>query len=52
MNRRGQSLIEYAVLILGAAIALATMYGMIRNAASHRIKTGADSFGHGMRYPE
>ena len=51
MTRRGQSLLEYTVLIVGAAMAFVALFAMIRNASNHRLKTGADAFGHGMRYP-
>lgn len=51
MNRlHGQSAIEYVVLIIAAAVALTVFFGFIRNAMSHRYKTGADGVGHGMRY--
>lgn len=47
---RGQSAIEYAILIVAAAAALTWMFGYIRSALTHRLKSGADGVGHGMRY--
>lgn len=44
----GQSLLEGTVLFLVAVAALVTFFTIIRAAVSGRIKTGADSFGHGM----
>lgn len=48
---RGQSSIEYVLLTVLAAAALASMFSYIRSAASHRFKSGADSMGHGLLYP-
>lgn len=50
IRRTGQSTIEYAILIAMAAVAMAGMFGFIRNAVSHHYKVGADGFGHGLRY--
>ena len=53
MMRRpsGQLSIEYVILFVAAAVALTAFFPMVRNALSHRFKTGADGIGHGMRYP-
>jgi Flp pilus assembly pilin Flp len=48
---RGQSAIEYVVLVVLAAAALAGMFGYIRSALSHRLKSGADGVGQGLLYP-
>ena len=47
----GQSAIEYVILIISAAVALTAFFGLVRNAMSHRFKSGADGISHGMRYP-
>lgn len=49
---RGQSAIEHVLLIVLAAAALVSVFAHIRSAASHRMKSGADSMGHGLLYPE
>ena len=49
-RRGGQSLVEYALLFVTAAAALAIFFGFVRNAMSYRYKSGADGIGHGMRY--
>ena len=53
MMRRpsGQLSIEYVILFVAAAVALSSLFGVVRNAMSHRFKVGADGIGHGMRYP-
>lgn len=53
MMRRvhGTSAFEYVVLIVSGAMALVVCFGLVRNAVSHRFKSGADGIGHGMRYP-
>ena len=51
-RRRGQSSIEYVLLTVLAAAALVSMFSYIRSAASHRMKSGSDSMGHGLLYPE
>lgn len=48
--KHGQTALEYVVLIIAAAVAITTFFGFIRNAMSHRYKTGADGIGHGLRY--
>lgn len=50
MSRRGQSLIEYGILILVAATSILFFFSFIRSAMSHRMKSGSDAFGHGMVY--
>lgn len=50
-RRGGQSLVEYTVMFVAAAMALVAFFGMIRNAMSHRYKSGADGVGQGIRYP-
>ena len=49
-GRRGQSSIESAILIVMAAAALVGMFAYIRSALSHRMKSGADGIGQGLRY--
>ena len=46
----GQSAVEYVLLIVLAALALAGAFGYIRSALTHRMKSGADGIGHGMLY--
>ncbi len=48
--RAGQSIIEYTILIVTAAVALSVFFGFMRNAMSYRYKSGADGISHGMRY--
>ena len=45
---RGQSMVEMTLLFFVVAVALVTFFSFIRSAVSSRIKTGADTFGHGM----
>ena len=47
----GQSTIEYALLVILAISALVSIFGYVRNALSHQMKSGVDGMGHGMRYP-
>ncbi len=47
---RGQSVIEYVVLIVAAAAALAAMFGFLRSSVTHRFKSGADGIGQGLLY--
>jgi uncharacterized membrane-anchored protein len=47
---RGQSTVETALLLAVVGLALVAFFGFIRNAMSHRIKVGADAFGHGLQY--
>ena len=47
---RGQSIVEYAILITVAAAALTAMLAYVRSATMHRMKTGADGMGHGVLY--
>ncbi len=47
---RGQTLVEYAILIALTAATLTAMYGFIRSSLSHKLKTGADGIGQGMLY--
>ena len=49
-GRAGQSIIETSLLMLVVVLALVTMFGFLRNAVSHRLKGGADTFGHGLLY--
>jgi hypothetical protein len=42
--------VEHAILVVMAAAALAGIFAYVRSAVSHRMKTGADGIGHGMRY--
>lgn len=46
----GQSSIEHVILIVMAAAALIGMFGYIRSALSHRMKSGADGIGQGLQY--
>lgn len=50
-QRAGQSTIEYALLVILAISALTAIFGYVRNALSHQMKSGVDGMGHGMRYP-
>ena len=45
---RGQSVVEYVALIIGVAAALTWMFGYLRSAFSHHLKSGADGLTHGM----
>ena len=47
-TRAGQSALEMLLLLLIVAAALVTFFTFIRNSVASRIKTGADTFGHGM----
>jgi len=49
---RGQTTVEYAVLLTVVAMALVTLFTYIRSAISHRMKTGADGVGRGMLWQE
>jgi len=46
----GQSSIESILLIAGVVGALLMFFAFVRSSVAFRIKTGADSFGHGMLY--
>lgn len=48
---RGQSMVEYVVLFVCAMGALVAMFGYVRSAFSHRLKSGADGMGQGLLYP-
>ena len=48
LSLRGQSIIETAVLLSLAAAALLVFFSFVRNAVSSRLKSGADTFGHGL----
>ncbi len=50
LARRGQSVVEYAVLVVAVAAALVGMYGYLRSSLAHRMKGGADGIGHGLLY--
>ena len=50
MRRRGQSLIEYVLLIILAAGVAGFMFGYLRDSLSHHTKSGADGIGHGLQY--
>ena len=50
VGRAGQSMIETALLLVGVVIALLAFFSFIRASVAFRIKTGADTFGHGMLY--
>jgi len=47
---RGQTTVEYAVLLTVVAMALITMFTYIRSAMAHRMKSGVDAVGKGMLY--
>lgn len=49
-NGRGQTTVEYAVLLTVVAMALITMFTYIRSAMAHRMKSGVDGMGRGMLY--
>jgi len=50
-QRQGQAGIEHVILFVAAAAALIWMFGYIRSAFAHRMKSGADGVGQGMLYP-
>ncbi len=50
-SSRGQSMVEYAILIITAAAALMAMLAYVRAATMHRMKVGVDGIGHGVVYP-
>ena len=50
-HRHAQTAVEYVLLTIAAAAALAYMFSYVRSAASGRLKSGADSVGHGLLYP-
>ncbi len=50
-RRQGQSAIEGVILFVLAVAALTGMFGYIRSAISHHMKSGADGVGQGMLYP-
>lgn len=41
---------ETAILVLSISVALLVFFNFIRASVSHRLKGGADTFGHGMLY--
>jgi hypothetical protein len=47
-QRAGQSVVEYSILIVVTALALTLIFSFLRAAMSHRVKAGADAFGHGL----
>ena len=47
-GRQGQTFVETTVLLLAVASALVLFFTFVRNAISSRIKTGSDTFGHGL----
>ena len=46
----GQVCVEQVILLVAAAMALVALFPIVRNALSHRFKSGVDGIGHGMRY--
>jgi len=50
LTRRGQSVVEYAIVTVVAAASLALFFQLVRSATAHRMKDGADTFGHGLIY--
>jgi len=49
-RRRGQAAIELAILIAAGAVAAGVLLGFLKGAVSSRMKSGADTFGHGLLY--
>ena len=49
--RRGQTIVEAALLLAIVAVALAALFSFIRASVSFRLKNGADAFGHGLLFP-
>jgi len=49
-RRRGQSLLEYAILLFAIAAAFVTIFGYARSTFMGGLKSGSDGVGHGMRY--
>jgi len=47
-HRQGQSIIEYSILMGIVALSLSLFFTFIRAATAHRLKGGADTFGHGL----
>ncbi len=43
-------MLETTLLILGVTVALVVFFSFVRNSVAFRLKTGADTFGHGMLY--
>lgn len=43
-------MVEYCLLALLAAAAFAAMFGYLRSALSHQMKSGSDGIGHGLQY--
>ena len=50
-NNRAQSVVEYTILVVFAAAALAYMFSYIRSASMHRMKVGVDGVGRGLLFP-
>ena len=48
--KRGQSALEYAILMVVIAAALVGMFSYIRSAMSSQVKSGADGIGKGLVY--
>jgi hypothetical protein len=44
-------MVEYAVLMVAAAAALAFTFAYVRSAIAHHFKSGADGIGHGVTFP-
>lgn len=48
--KNGQSIVEICLLILVVAVALTVFFSFIQSAVSFRLKSGSDTFGHGLLY--
>lgn len=46
----GQSMLETTLLLVGVVAALVLFFSFIRASVASRIKTGSDTFGHGLLY--
>lgn len=49
-NKRGQTSLEYALLVAAIVAALVAMYGIISYTSMGRLKQGADAIGEGEQY--
>lgn len=48
--RRGQSMLEAAILFGAVVAALLVFHTFIKTSVASRLKSGADTFGHGLLY--
>ena len=48
---RGQSVVEYTLMLFVASVCFAVMFSLVRSALSERHKGGADGIGQGLLWP-